>query len=414
MKSNSMDHPIVVALDIGTNKIAVIIGKQLDDGTVDILSVGTTPSEGLKKGVVVNIEDATNSIRAAIEEAESTVDFVIREVCVGIAGGHIRSINCEGMAPIRDSEVTQTDIERAIETAKAVQLPADQQVLHVLPHDFAIDDQQGIKDPLGMSGYRLSANVHMVTGGRHPVQNIVKCVKHCGLSVSHIVLDQIASSQAVLTEDEKELGVCLLDIGGGTTDMSVFVKGTPIYTSVIAIGGDHVTNDIAVTFRTPTRNAEDVKIRYGCALTQFIGEDETIEILGVADRPVTRHQRRSLGMIIEPRYEELFELVNRELQREKKNTYAVTGYVLTGGASKMEGAQELAQKIFNAPVRIGRPQQAGLTGIVDLINNPIYATGVGLLLYAIDMATDMSEQHNTRHGIKRKWNHFRQWFQDNF
>ena len=414
MKTSGIDNSIFTALDVGTSKIAAIIARQQDDSKLEILAVGTAQSTGLKKGMVINIEQTVASIRAAIDEAEIMSELSIHEVNVGIAGSHINSINCEGMAPIKDKkEITDLDVERAIETAQAIQLPADQQVLHVLQKDFAIDDQPGINDPVGMSGYRLHAYVHMITCGRHPIQNLTKCVEQCGLEVSNVVLDQIASSNAVLTEDEKELGVCLLDIGGGTTDLAVFSKGTPTHTSVIPIGGDHVTNDIAVTFRTPSKNAEDVKIKYGCALTQFTGEDEVIEIPGVADRPAGRHRRRALAMIIEPRYEELFELVARELQQNVLSKRAVTGFVLTGGSAKIEGVAELASKVLNAPVRIGRPQTDLFSGLTEVIDNPIHATGAGLLLYARMESSDHHNQYEAS-GFRGRWSQIKSWLQKNF
>ncbi len=414
IKNNlAMDRDHIVALDIGTSKIAAIAGRVRDDATVEILAVGMTPSQGLKKGVIVNIEQAVESIQAAIKEVEIMAEIPVSSVCVGVTGDHIKSLNGDGVAPIKDDEVTQYDVDRAIETAQAIQLPVDQTILHVLPRDFRIDDQQDIKDPIGMSGYRLHANVHIVTGGVHPIENIKKCVKRCGLEVVDIVLEQIASSLSVLIDDERELGVCLVDIGGGTSDIAVFDKGAAVYTSVIPIGGDHVTHDVTVTLRTPTKNAEEIKLQYGCALESLARENETVEVPGVAGRLASRSERRLLVKVIEMRYEELFEFVVRELKRNGLEQIPVTGIVLTGGGSKIEGVTELAEKVFNAPVRIGRPQQEKIIGLTEVINNPIHATGVGLLLYV----NGLLEQHkmiDEGTGIGKAWHKLSNWVSQNF
>lgn len=411
-KSRLIDRDHVVALDIGTSKIAAITGRVQDDA-VEILAVSATPSHGLKKGVVVNIEQAVESIQTAIREIEIMTETPVSSVCVGVAGEHVESLNGDGIAPIKDDEVTQYDVDRAIETAQAIQLPANQTILHVLPRDFKIDNQPGIQDPIGMSGYRLHANVHIVTGGIHPIENIKKCVRRCGLDVLDIVLDQIASSLAVLSDDEKELGVCLVDIGGGTADIAVFDKGAAVHTSVIPIGGDHVTHDITVTLRTPTKSAEEIKLRYGCALESLVKGNETIEVPGVAGRPTARFERRLLARVIELRYEELFELIDRELKRGGIEQIPVTGAVLTGGSSKVHGVIELAEKVFNAPVRIGRPQTHRISGAAEALNNPIYATGAGLLLYAADLF-DQRRKANVQAGIGTTWQKLSNWFCENF
>jgi len=306
---------MLTALDIGTSKVAVIVGDVVGDD-IEILSVGSCLSKGMKKGVVINIEEMVDSIRRAVEEAELMAECKVSSVYVGVAGSHIQSLNCHGAAPIRDGEVSRADIGNAIETAQAIQIAGDQQVLHILPRDFTIDGEQGIKDPIGMSGYRLEATVHLITGGAHPIQNIAKCVRRCGLEVASFVLEPIASSLAVLTPDERELGVCLVDIGGGTTDIAVFTRGAVVHTAVIPIAGDHVTNDIAVTLRTPTKSAEEIKLKYGFALKRHADESETVEVPGLsAEKPATRIRRQMLAEIIEPRYEELFSLVRRELER---------------------------------------------------------------------------------------------------
>ena len=408
------EERILVALDIGTSKTAVIVGRDAGGRDVEVLGVGVCPSSGLKRGVVVDIEETVGSIRCAVEEAELTAETHVGEVYAGVSGSHIRSFSCEGMAAIKDNEVSQTDVDRAIEAAQAVQLPADQQVLHVLPKDFSIDGQRGIKNPVGMSGYRLDAYVHLVTGATHPINNVVKCIKRCGLEIADIVLEQIASSQAVLDDDESELGVCLIDIGGGTTDVAVFQNGAVTYTAVIPIAGDHLTNDVAVTLRTPTKNAEEIKLKYGCALKRFAGEDETIEVPSVAERPPTRLRRRALAEVIQPRYEELFRLVREELSKEALDDLIVAGFVLTGGSSKMEGVPELAESTFNAPVRVGKPRNH-VTGLVDIVSNPIYATGVGLLLFAKSKASaDAGRGGYPRPGAGSPWRSLKHWFQRHF
>ncbi|SVD05710.1 uncharacterized protein METZ01_LOCUS358564, partial [marine metagenome] len=310
----------------------------------------------LKRGVVVNIEATVNSIQRAVEEAELMAGCEIHSVYTGIAGSHIRSLNSHGIVAIRDREVGRSDVERVIDAARAVAIPADQRVLHVLPQEFIIDGQEGIRDPIGMSGVRLEARVHMVTGAASAAQNIVKCVQRCGLEVEDIVLEQLAASYAVLTEDEKELGAALIDIGGGTTDIAVFHDGAIKHTAVIPIAGDQVTNDIAISLRTPTQYAEEIKIKYACALSQLANSDETIEVPSVGDRPPRRLARQTLAEVVEPRYEELFTLVGNELRRSGFQEMIAAGIVITGGSSKMEGAVELAEEVFHMPVRLGMPQ----------------------------------------------------------
>ena len=374
------DRNLLVGLDIGTSKVVAIVGEIKTDGALEIIGIGSHPSRGLKKGVVVNIESTVQSIQRAVEEAELMAGCEIHSVYAGIAGSHVRSINSHGIVAIKDKEVVQGDVERVIDAAKAVAIPADQKILHVLPQEYIIDSQEGIRDPIGMSGVRLEAKVHIVTGADSAAQNIVKCVQRCGLAVDDIVLEQLASSYAVLTEDEKDLGVCVVDIGGGTTDIAVFGGGAIRHTAVIPIAGDQVTNDIAVSMRTPTQYAEDIKIKYACALSQLANPDETIEVPSVGDRPPRRLARQTLAEIVEPRYEELFGLVRDELRRAGLEESVATGIVLTGGSAKMEGAVELAEEVFHMPVRLGVPQY--VSGLVDVVSNPIHATGVGLLLYA--------------------------------
>ena len=327
----------------------------------------------------MNIETTVQAIQRAVEEAELMAGCRIHSVYAGIAGSHIKSLNSHGIVAIRDREVTQADIDRVIDAAQAVAIPADQKILHILPQEFVIDSQEGIKEPMGMSGVRLEAKVHLVTCAVNAAQNIEKCVKRCGLEVDDIILEQLASSHAILTEDEKELGVCVVDIGGGTTDIAVFTGGAIRHTAVIPIAGDQVTNDIAMALRTPTQNAEEIKIKYACALTQLAGADETIKVPSVGDRAPRDLSRQALAEVVEPRYEELFTLVQSELRRSGFEDLIPAGIVITGGSSTMEGVVELAEEIFHMPVRLACPQ--AVSGMTEVVNNPIYATGVGLLIH---------------------------------
>jgi len=377
--SKKGDANLVVGLDIGTSKVLAIVGEVSETGEVQVIGVGHHPSRGMKKGVVVNIESTVQSIQRAIEEAELMAGCQIQSVYAGIAGSHIRSINSHGTVAIKDKEVGTNDVDRVIESARALAIPADQKVLHVIPQEFIIDGQEGIREPIGMSGVRLEAKVHIVTGAVSAAQNIVKCVRRCGLEVDDIILEQLASSLSVLTEDEKELGVCMVDIGGGTTDISVFTEGAIRHTAVIPIAGDQVTNDIAVALRTPTQHAEDIKKKYGCALTQIATSDESIEVPSVGDRPPRKLARQTLAEVIEPRIEELYGLILAELRRSGFEDLIGSGIVLTGGSAKMEGMIDLAEEVFHMPVRLGIPQ--GVGGLSGVVHNPIYATGVGLVLF---------------------------------
>ena len=408
--SRKSDKNLVVGLDIGTSKVVAIVGEVGEEGEVEVIGIGSHPSRGLKKGVVVNIESTVQSIQRAVEEAELMAGCEIHSVYAGIAGSHINSLNSHGIVAIRDSEVTANDVERVIDAARAVAIPADQKILHILPQEFIIDSQEGIREPIGMSGVRLEARVHMVTGAVSAAQNIVKCVRRCGLEVDDVILQQLASSQSVLTEDEKELGVCLCDIGGGTTDIAVFAQGAIHHSAVIPIAGDQVTNDIAVALRTPTHHAEDIKIKYACALTQLANPDETIEVPSVGDRPPRRLVRQTLAEVVEPRYEELFGLVHAELKRSGFEELVAAGVVLTGGGSKMEGAVDLAEEVFHMPVRVGAPQY--VSGLVDVIRNPVYATGVGLLLFG--NSDDAAYRQPRRLESNGVWERMKNWFHGNF
>ncbi|MCB1850661.1 MAG: cell division protein FtsA [Gammaproteobacteria bacterium] len=403
---------LIVGLDIGTSKVVAIVGEVKPDGEIEIIGIGSHPSRGLKKGVVVNIESTVQSIQRAVEEAELMAACEIHSVHAGIAGSHIRSLNSHGIVAIKDREVTHGDVERVIDAARAVAIPADQKILHILPQEFIIDDQEGIKEPVGMSGVRLEARVHMITGSVSAAQNIVKCVRRCGLDVDDLILEQLSSSYAVLSDDEKELGVCLVDIGGGTTDISVFTEGSIRHTAVIPIAGDQVTNDIAVAMRTPTQHAEEIKIKYACALTQLAASDETIEVPSIGDRPARRLSRQTLAEVVEPRYEELLVLVQAELRRSGFEDLIAGGVVLTGGSSKMEGLIELAEEIFHMPVRLGVPRY--VTGLVDVVRNPIYATGVGLLLFGHHNRMSRMREVPVRGGFRSVWERMKSWFQGNF
>ncbi|HYB74292.1 MAG TPA: cell division protein FtsA [Candidatus Sulfotelmatobacter sp.] len=375
------DSSIVVGLDIGTTKICAIIAEVNGNRAVDIIGIGTSPSKGLRKGVVVNIDVTVESIRRAIAEAELMAGVKAGAAFVGIAGGHIKGINSRGVIAIsgKDHEVTPQDVERVVDAAKAVALPVDREVIHILPQEFLIDGQGGIKEPVGMSGVRLEAEVHIVTGAVTSAQNIIKCAHRAGLEVQDIVLQQLASSEATLAQDEKDLGVVLVDIGGGTSDIAVFVEGSIYHTAVLSLGGDHVTNDIAIGLRTPAHEAEAIKKKYGCALASLVKQDETIEVPSVGGRRPRILSRQTLCEIIQPRIEEIFGLVEREIHRAGYGSQVAGGVVVTGGSSIMEGVPELAEQIFDLPVRRGLP--AGVGGLTDVVASPIYATGVGLVLY---------------------------------
>ncbi|MEM1141567.1 MAG: cell division protein FtsA [Pseudomonadota bacterium] len=379
--ASSKPQRMIVGLDIGTSKVVAIVAEVAPDNSIEIVGIGSHPSKGMKKGVVVNIESTVQSIQRAIDEAELMAGCQIHSVFVGIAGSHIRSLNSHGIVAIKDQEVLEQDLERVIDAARAVAIPADQKVLHVLPQEYVVDNQEGIKEPQGMSGVRLEAKVHLVTCAVNAAQNIEKCIRRCGLEVEDIILEQVASSYSVLTDDERELGVCLVDIGGGTTDIAIFTEGSIRHTGVIPIAGDQVTNDIAMALRTPSQYAEEIKIRYACALTQLAAANETIKVPSVGDRPPRDLSRQSLAEVVEPRYDELFTLIQAELRRSGFEDLIPSGIVLTGGTSKMEGAAELAEEIFHMPVRVGYPQC--VEGLADIVRNPIYATAVGLLMYGV-------------------------------
>ena len=408
---SNQEKSMIVGLDIGTTKVVAVVGEVDGNGAVELVGIGSHLSTGMKKGVVINIEATVQSIQRAVEEAELMAGCQIHSVYIGIAGSHVRSLNSHGIVAIRDGEVYQLDLDRVIDAARAVAIPADQRVLHTLPQEYIIDDQEGIREPLGMSGVRLETKVHLVTCATNASQNIEKCVRRCGLEVEDIILEQLASSYSVLTADEKELGVCLVDIGGGTTDIAVFTEGAIRHTGVIPIAGDQVTNDIAMALRTPTQCAEELKIKYACALTQMARPGETIKVPSVGNRPARDLSRQALAEVVEPRYDELFSLVQTELQRSGHGDHIPAGVVLTGGTSRIDGAVELAEEIFHMPVRVGYPET--VTGLKDIVCNPIYSTSVGLLQYGAEaMAEAVAGRTGT--GKPRLWRRARTWLQDNF
>ncbi|MET4693708.1 cell division protein FtsA [Endozoicomonas lisbonensis] len=403
---------LIVGLDIGTSKVVAIVGEILEDGELEVIGIGSHASRGLKRGVVVNIDSTVHAMKRAIEEAELMAGCQIHSVYAGIAGNHIRSLNSHGIVAIREREVTRADIERVIDAAKAVAIPADQRILHILPQEYVIDSQDGVKEPLGMSGVRLESRVHLVTCAVNASQNIENCIRRCGLEVDDVILEQLASSYSVLSEDEKELGVCMVDIGGGTTDIAIFTDGAIRHTAVIPIAGDQVTNDIAMALRTPTQHAEELKIKYACALTQLAGADDMIKVPSVGDRPARELSRQSLAEVVEPRYEELFTLIQQELRRSGFEELIPAGIVLTGGTSKMEGVVELAEEIFHMPVRLGMPQ--AVRGLADVVCNPIYSTGVGLLHYGLKIQQEGRKEAVYSKQEEGVFNRLKQWFQGNF
>jgi len=375
---------IIIGLDIGTTKICAIVGEVKQEG-LEIIGIGTHPSKGLRKGVVVNIDSTVQSIKKAIEEAELMAGCELNTAYVGIAGGHIKGFNSHGVIAVKDKEITKADIARVIEAAQAITIPTDREVIHVIPQEYILDNQDCIQEPLGMSGVRLEAKVHIVTAAVASAQNIVKSVNKAGLAVADVVLQQIASSEAVLGQDEKDIGVALIDIGGGTTDIAIYHNGTIKHTAVISLGGNQITGDIAVGLRTPSEEAEKVKKKFGCCMTSMIDKNETIEVPGVGGRKPRIVSRQILGEIIEPRVEELFQLINQEIVRSGYDSAIASGVVLTGGTAIMEGTVELGEQIFNLPVRRGLP--AGIGGLVDIVKNPMYSTGVGLVLYGMKHGT---------------------------
>ena len=409
------DKNLIVALDIGTNKIAVLVGEVTHDNQIEIVGFGVHPSRGLKRGVVVNIEATVQSIQRAVEEAELMAGCDIHSAYTGIAGSHISSLNSHGIVAIRDREVNQADVDRVIDAAKAVAIPSDQKILHILPQQFIVDAQEGVREPIGMSGVRLEAKVHIVSGAVSAAQNITKCVRRCGLQVGDVILEQLASSYAVLSDDEKELGVCMIDIGGGTTDIAIFTDGVIRHTAVIPIAGDQVTNDIAIALRTPTQSAEQIKKQYASVLPTLISPEDMIEVPSISPniskRPPQRIQRKALAQVVHARYEELFALALAELRRSGFEELISAGIVLTGGASNVVGVIELAESVFQMPVRLGLPQN--VIGLRDVREDPAFSTGVGLLLYGLQQQQNPNA-FVLRRGLPNLWSRMRNWFQGTF
>ena len=411
--AKKFEKNIIAGLDIGTSKIVALIAEVTPAGTLEMIGIGRHPSRGLKRGVVVDIEATVQSIQRAVQEAELMAGCEVRSVYTGIAGSHIRSLNSHGIVAIRDQEVTQADVERVLDAAKAVVVPADQKILHVLPQEFIIDNQGNIREPIGMAGVRLEARVHIVTGAVSAAQNIAKCVRRCGLEVSDIILEQLASSHAVLTEDEKDLGVCLVDMGAGTTDIAIFSNGAIQYTAVIPIAGDQVTNDIAMALRTPTKAADAIKLQYGSAIVEQASAGEMIDVLSVNERPGRKISVKALSEVVSARYEELFSLIKHEIRRSGFEDIIASGIVLTGGASCVHGALELAEMCFEMPVRQGLVPD--IPGLADTISSPALATGVGLLLHGFQQQYEPGYNvpllGQNASGI---WTRMKQWFNGNF
>jgi cell division protein FtsA len=404
---------IIVGLDVGTTKICAIIGEVVDEGVVDIIGVGSSPSLGLRKGVVVNIDRTVAAIRKAVEEAELMAGCRADNVFAGISGGHIKGINSHGVIAIKNREVGNVDVDRVIEAAQAVAIPMDREVIHTLPQQYIVDDQDGVREPIGMAGVRLEAKVHIVTAAMSAAQNIIRCAHKSGLRVNDLVLQQLASAEATLSADEKELGVALIDIGGGTTDIAVFSEGAIHHTGVISVGGYQLTNDIAVGLRTPMVEAEKIKRMYGCALGAMVDPEETIPVPGVGGREPKILSRSVLADITEPRIEEILGLARRELEKYHLLKHIASGIVLTGGTVEINGIGELAEQIFDLPVRLGYPVNVG--GLVDLVASPVYSTGVGLALWgARNGDTDLAGPYTGESALESVMGRVKRWFVDAF
>jgi cell division protein FtsA len=410
------EDELIVGLDVGTTKICVVVGR-VTEGKVNIVGIGSHPSTGLRKGVVVNMDSTVNSIKKAVEEAELMAGVKIDSCLAGIGGGHIKSFNSNGVVAIKDKEVRPDDIARAIDAAKAVAIPGDRVVLDIIPQEFIVDDQDGIKDPIGITGVRLEVKVHIITGGISATQNIIKCCRLAGLSAEHLILGQLASSEATLSPEEKEIGVALVDMGGGTSDIAVFTNGSIRYTSILSFGGNNITNDIAIGLRTPIDEAEKIKKRYGCAFASMIGVNETIEVPSVGGRKPRTLLRKTLVDIIEPRVEEIASMIYEEIKRSGLDKLLASGVVITGGCANLEGVAELAENIFNLPTRKGSP--IGVGGLADVVNNPIYSTGVGLIIYGFKNSIPTQGRYKSGRPLKRLLNgrlidKVKDWFKEIF
>lgn len=406
------NRELMVGLDIGTSNVTAVVGDVDVDGKINIVGFGRAPTHGLKRGVVVNIDATVQSIRQAVESAEVMAGCQINTAYAGMADGQVLAMNSQGMVPIKEGEVTPLDVHNVIDAAKTVAIPADRQILHILPQEFIIDQQDKIREPLGMSGVRLEAKVHMITGATSAMQNIAKSIKRCGLQVKDIILDQLASSSAVLTEEEKELGVCLVDIGAGTTDIMVIVGGAIQHSSVLPVGGDQVTNDLAIALRMPTQTAEKVKLEHACALEYLADPNYSVEVAAVGNCPAQTLTQVEMAQVVGPRYQEIFELIQSELREKGLEDLINAGVVITGGATQMPGVLELAQHLFDRPVRVGVPQNAG--GLEEVIHDPSFATSVGLLMYAKQQRQERQNVRFSNEGVSGIWAKIKHWFQGNF
>ncbi len=400
---------IIVGLDIGTTKICAVVGEKTGD-KINIVGIGTHPSIGLRKGVVVNIESTVESIQKAVEEAELMAGCEISSVYAGIAGGHITGFNSRGIVAIKGAEVTQQDVDRVIDAARAVAIPMDREVIHVIPQEFIIDDQGGIQNPVGMSGVRLEAKIHIVTGAVTSAHNIVKCANRSGLDVCDIVLEPLASGEAVLTSEEKDVGTALLDLGGGTSDLAIFSGNNIKHTFVLALGGNNLTNDISIGLRASMAEAEKIKKKYGTCVARNISSEETIEVPGMGGRKPRKLPRQILGEILEPRVEEIFTLIKREISRSGMDRIVTSGVVLTGGTSLLEGVEDIAETVFDLPSRLGTPR--GISGLTDVVNNPMYATGVGLVLYGARIQPKKKFRIRDTNIFNRVMTRMKRWFKD--
>lgn len=410
------DNDLIVGLDVGTSKITAIVGYENSEGGIEVVGTGNSESKGIKKGVVNNIEQTVFSIKRAVEEAELMAGCEIHSVFVGIAGSHIEGINSDGVVSIRDREVSESDLERVIDAAKAVSISSEKRVIHVLPQEYKVDEQDGIKDPLGMTGVRLEAKVHVVTCAYNALQNIEKCIHRCDLDVENVILEQYAASGVILSPDEKDLGVCLIDIGGGTTDIAIFINGSISYSAVIPVAGDQITNDIAMAIRTPVQHAEKIKIRYACALSSLARSDETIMVPAIGNRPSREISRQALVEVIEPRYQEILQMAKEALNKSGYSEMIAGGVVLTGGTACMEGSEDLAEEIFDMPVRTAYPQD--VTGLTDVVSNPIYSTSIGLLKYGIEQHKQKMKYYSYSKKDKKEKGRFfgliKSWLKGNF
>ncbi len=410
--SKAAERKLVVGLDIGTSKISVAVGEITPDNQLSIIGVGNQPARGMDKGGVNDLNLVIQAIQRAINEAELMADCQISSIYLGISGKHISCQNENGMVPINDKEVIQEDVDNVIHTARSVPISAERRMLHVLPQEYSIDCQDGIKSPIGMSGVRMEAKVHIVTCANDMAKNLVKCVERCDLNADQLIFSALASSYAVLTEDEKELGVCVVDMGAGTMDISVFTGGTLRHTAVIPVAGNQVTSDISKIFRTPLSHAEDIKVQYACALKQLVSMEESIDVPSVGGRPARSMSRHTLSEVVEPRYQELFELIQEEIRESGLEDQIAAGYVLTGGTAKMEGVLEFAEEIFQMPVRIANPLST--QGLKEYVDDPSYATVVGLLHYGMQASSEIDSTNRKTQGVGDFWSKIHAWFKGEF